>query len=36
MARPDVDVSNELFETLTQWDVLLRHRTPDGPVPPCP
>ncbi len=37
MARLDGDSSNELFDTLTEWNTALEHlRSKDSPVPPCP
>lgn len=37
MARPPGDVSNELFDTLAQWNAFLEHRkSHDLQVPPCP
>lgn len=37
MARIDSATSNELFETLIEWNTFLEHRKRDGlQVPPCP
>lgn len=37
MARPPSAVSNELFNTLAQWNAFLEHRqSHDLQVPPCP
>lgn len=37
MAHLEVDVSNELFDTLAEWNAYLEHRkSQDRPVPPCP
>jgi hypothetical protein len=37
MARLDGETSNELFETLAEWNAVLEHRKPSGfQVPPCP
>jgi hypothetical protein len=37
MARLAFEESNELFETLVEWNVLLEHqKSDDFLVPPCP
>jgi len=37
LARPDGGFSNELLETLAEWNTFLEHRkSHDLSVPPCP
>ena len=37
LARLDGETSNELFETLTEWNTQLEHlKSDDFTVPPCP